>query len=594
MPLYPSPGANKALSNLQSTAVNATIDMQTNAIIDLPNPTNPQDAATKDYVDISAGANTTLSNLVAPTQVNENINLLNKNLQFQTTDPGNNEKQPIAWTSEQPFNDPVAVILAERTGAGGAPHDIVFKTTVSAPTLVERLRIVSDGIVRILSNVLDLNANAIINVADPTNPQDAATKSYVDASITPPTGAANTVSFFNGSGALSSDAKFGFSTSNNNLQLTNFPASVTMSGTEGAAIGHIVNNGATMVTNGQGALILGFASVGDMTASNTGSKIIGIANDGSMRSSGVGSIAMGMGYAGSSGGALNEATGDGSITLGSAVTDGLVRSSGFGAFAGGVAIGSGSSIISSGLSSWVGGLVDGGDDNLGAGDGSFTFGRGLSNSSLYSIYLGRFADVSPNNPSIWVTTDPLFVLGNGSSAGARNNAFTVAKNGTQFIKDPSLATASVGDVRTLVNATTGETAWQPNTARWVSYDVDYTMMDGFAALTGTVQIGTLPDKALIMTALWQPTIEWMSTGASTIQAVLTNDTGTPSLPITAETFGIVPGAGVYSLSGALFTPWASPNFTGATGVFFKMDSDVDLTNLTQGAGTFWICYTIFP
>lgn len=47
-----------------------------------------------------------------------------------------------------------------------------------------------------------------------------------------------------------------------------------------------------------------------------------------------------------------------------------------------------------------------------------------------SLSLGRFNDsIAASSPSTWVDTDPVFIIGNGSSINSRRNAFIIAQNG---------------------------------------------------------------------------------------------------------------------------------------------------------------------
>ncbi|MBK8141181.1 MAG: hypothetical protein IPK57_09245 [Chitinophagaceae bacterium] len=46
-----------------------------------------------------------------------------------------------------------------------------------------------------------------------------------------------------------------------------------------------------------------------------------------------------------------------------------------------------------------------------------------------SLVLGRFNDtIASSNPSQWITTDPVFIIGNGTADNARKNAVTILKN----------------------------------------------------------------------------------------------------------------------------------------------------------------------
>lgn len=42
-------------------------------------------------------------------------------------------------------------------------------------------------------------------------------------------------------------------------------------------------------------------------------------------------------------------------------------------------------------------------------------------------------NVIEGSTNLWIATDPLFVVGNGSSAANPNNAFTIYKNGNVII-----------------------------------------------------------------------------------------------------------------------------------------------------------------
>jgi hypothetical protein len=77
-------------------------------------------------------------------------------------------------------------------------------------------------------------------------------------------------------------------------------------------------------------------------------------------------------------------------------------------------------------------VVVGGQGNVTPGIGSVTLGGiNLSASSAYSIVGGRFNDpIIGSNSSSWIISDPLLILGNGSSTSSLSNALVVYKNGT--------------------------------------------------------------------------------------------------------------------------------------------------------------------
>ncbi|MGZ4157724.1 MAG: hypothetical protein ACXVED_11305, partial [Bacteroidia bacterium] len=67
-------------------------------------------------------------------------------------------------------------------------------------------------------------------------------------------------------------------------------------------------------------------------------------------------------------------------------------------------------------------------------DMSSTFGQSVSNSSYCSFALGQYNnDLGLYNKTSWVLTDPLFVIGNGTTSGSLSNALTVLKNGNTGI-----------------------------------------------------------------------------------------------------------------------------------------------------------------
>jgi hypothetical protein len=63
--------------------------------------------------------------------------------------------------------------------------------------------------------------------------------------------------------------------------------------------------------------------------------------------------------------------------------------------------------------------------------GAITTAMGLSTQarSYASLVIGRFNDsIISSSPTSWVATDPVFIIGNGTSTNARSNALTVLKN----------------------------------------------------------------------------------------------------------------------------------------------------------------------
>lgn len=100
--------------------------------------------------------------------------------------------------------------------------------------------------------------------------------------------------------------------------------------------------------------------------------------------------------------------------------------------------------------------------------GVFTTASGMSSTALgyyataqayNSLVLGRYNVIS-GNPTLWVATDPLFVIGNGSSSAAPSNAVTVLKNGNVGIETATPTTklhiASSNPILKITDTTTAD------------------------------------------------------------------------------------------------------------------------------------------
>jgi hypothetical protein len=71
------------------------------------------------------------------------------------------------------------------------------------------------------------------------------------------------------------------------------------------------------------------------------------------------------------------------------------------------------------------------------GDKSTTMGFNTKAKSFASVVIGQYNDTTSTNSTSWVTTDPVFVIGNGLTSSARTNAMTVLKNGNTGINTSS-------------------------------------------------------------------------------------------------------------------------------------------------------------
>lgn len=112
-------------------------------------------------------------------------------------------------------------------------------------------------------------------------------------------------------------------------------------------------------------------------------------------------------------GFASSANGDHSMMLGTGEADGVAS----------IVLGDG--VAATGNWALVQGL-----SNVATGDISAAIGQGLDTRSYNCFVIGRYNDsIATSTRNTWVTTDPLFIIGNGTAFNARANAVTVLKNG---------------------------------------------------------------------------------------------------------------------------------------------------------------------
>lgn len=81
-----------------------------------------------------------------------------------------------------------------------------------------------------------------------------------------------------------------------------------------------------------------------------------------------------------------------------------------------------------------------------SGENATAMGKHTTAEAYASLVLGRYNDVSTGySGSSWVNTDPLFVIGNGSSSSSTNNAFVVYKDGTTEVDGDVTASGTICD-----------------------------------------------------------------------------------------------------------------------------------------------------
>ncbi len=82
-----------------------------------------------------------------------------------------------------------------------------------------------------------------------------------------------------------------------------------------------------------------------------------------------------------------------------------------------------------------------GTQSRATGNASAAFGAFTTSEAFASVALGRFNEIA-GNKTTWVATDPVFVIGNGTDFGNRNNAFEVLKNGNTTVDGDFTVTGS--------------------------------------------------------------------------------------------------------------------------------------------------------
>lgn len=92
-----------------------------------------------------------------------------------------------------------------------------------------------------------------------------------------------------------------------------------------------------------------------------------------------------------------------------------------------------------------------GVSNTVSGDMSFALGIGLNSNSYACLTLGRYnKNNGAYNPTSWTATDPIIIIGNGTSTAARNNAMVVLKNGN-ILTEGTLSQSQVNPGKNLLN-----------------------------------------------------------------------------------------------------------------------------------------------
>lgn len=238
----------------------------------------------------------------------------------------------------------------------------------------------------------------------------------INATSSTPTGDPNTVAFFDSGGILTDSLNFVFDSSNNYLGF-----GLGLPGSGGAnSFAHGDGSGGTLMASGNNSEAFGSVSTGGTLDSAGLSTLVHgvVINGGSLSASNDGALARG--YV--DGGSIS-ASGIGSAAMGYATSN--LNSSGLGSFAGGNA--SGGTIAANNTASFAFGM-SGGANHRATGILSTSFGLAIDNAVYDCFALGRFNTVSGTSGS-WVSTEPVFSIGNGASSGSPNTAFQIDKDG---------------------------------------------------------------------------------------------------------------------------------------------------------------------
>ncbi|MFZ9596738.1 MAG: DUF1566 domain-containing protein, partial [Bdellovibrionia bacterium] len=246
-------------------------------------------------------------------------------------------------------------------------------------------------------------------------------------------------------------------------------------------------------------------------------------------------------------------------------------------------------------------FVGGGWTNRARGDLSFVIGEQNDSKSYAQFTLGRFnAWSGTENPTAWVATDPLFVVGNGTSTAARSNAFMMLKNGNIGLgtNSPSVKLQVVGTVSatSFTGSFSGNATAATNLAGGANGSLPYQTGPG---TTGMLAIGAQSGMVLTSTGSvpqWSASLG-VSSGGTGITSYTAGDLlfASGATTLSKLAIGTTSGEALIVSSGNL--AWGSPaSFSGslagdvtgtqsATSIAAATVTGKLLTGFSSGVGT---------
>ncbi len=316
---------------------------------------------------------------------------------------------------------------------------IIFRTNNSGVDNNDRLTIATDGALtasKYGAGVATFSAAGLISSVAPGTSGNVLTSNgtaWVSqaASAGAPAGATGNIQF-NNAGAFGGVSTLQWDNTNSSLSFgPTTGGAITASGLGSHAGGRTTTSGTSVIqATGIAAMAQGWAD-----------------NGGILRATGATSAAWG--YAGGTG-SIVQASGSGpSFIMAYGDTGAVLTSSGRASMVLGWVSGSAHTMTASGNGSFAGGADEGLTDHGSitasgnasmahgsqinvSGANAHAFGIGIVASSYASLVAGRYPAATGTAGS-WVTTDPLFALGNGTASGSTSNAFLIRKDGTGYI-----------------------------------------------------------------------------------------------------------------------------------------------------------------